>query len=296
MFGSVVVAKNRSPSSQLESISIPFADRLLTLPRGQFRASLAPNEFTAQLMGEVNADRGLLFRRHFLNDNRFSTTPTVALGLIDNVELGMSLPTIAISPSFFFNNMSIYGRYALSVNHLKKKRIAAAIEFSTLIPVRGDYGLSLAALFRIYMRDRWRVDFSPKVEVVGVGQKNFAEQTGFFYPFGGSLPKKIRWNVFFPISTTVNFNRHIFLGFHSGFGMSTILGDNIRFYTTSRIHAGFQGGYTLLQGALDLVASVTFPYFYVPFQSENRLNADVFELNIGAIYRMKWFGSATKSR
>jgi len=256
---------------------------------------LAANEFTAQLVGEVNADRGLLFHRHFFNDNRFTATPTIALGVIEKLELGLSLPTVAISPSFFFNNMSLYGRYALGGKPRGKpgsgsrQKTDLAVEAAVLLPVRGDYGFSVGGFMRMYVNPRWRLDIGPKAEMVVVGEKNFTEETGYFYPFGGSLPKKFRWHVFVPVATTVNVTQHIFAGLHTGIALSSLIGDNIGFYETMRIHSGFQGGYTLLHGTLDLITSVTFPYLYLPFQPASRFNADVFEINIGATYRMSWY-------
>lgn len=225
------------------SLPLPLAQRPLNLPRGVLR---------------VDADLSLLRYPSFefdgldvreTSDIAFSLNAGAGIGITDDIEAGIMLLPLQLTPDFEYRDIVLYGQYQFLRGNIE---MGARLELN--IPTQSHFGLSLGLPVLIRATDNVRID-------TGL-------QFALFFPDGARAglysfywhPMPTRSTTGIPLIVNFNLTDEVFLGLRTGLGVSDFgnFGDSIF------LPLGIQGGYSLPVGdtmLADFALRFEFPWF-----------------------------------
>ncbi len=237
-----VVSAASSAQAQQTQLPLPFARRPLTLTARTLRADV---DFSVSQisLGIATATRvGLNLGAGF--------------GITEDLEVGATVIPLTLSPSFSYNDPSIYGVYRFVRGNVD---VGARLDVS--FPVNGNFGLRAGVPVLFHLGDTMRLDTGAFLEL------------SFSDPLGKGLS--------IPVSFAANLNPNLFLGARTG-----VLLPN---FDSFAMPLGVFVGYTIANGAgasplADITASFDFPLFLATGRND-AIYADFWVVNLsGRIY------------
>jgi hypothetical protein len=193
-----------------------------------------------------------------------------SIGLFDDLELGITLLPIRLSPDFDFGNIPLYGRY-----RFLDGPVELGAELALLIPTDNLFGLTPGVPVRFHGGDVVSVD------------------TGVYFPLatsvGGEFDTGTTFGLSIPVEVNVQIIDMIFAGIATGFNVQFVTGsDFIDIADTISFPLLIQAGFTLPsdQGPmLDISANFGFPFLIEP-GADDKLISEVFVFSVSGKFHI----------
>jgi hypothetical protein len=222
-----------------------YMKRPLTLPRGRLRIDAAPSDYGYMDFGRINNGRGF--------DIIVQPGPEVvylgagaALGVIDNLEVGLLALPIQMSPGDF-RDLEAYGRY-----QFLDGKFQLAGQATMMIPTGGQFGIGLGLPAIISLSDRVRIDTGLEFEI---------------------LTTPGRFNLDIPAAFAFSVTDNIFVGPRTGIRVDDFDG--------MAIPLGVFAGGTVAD-IVDISGSFTWNNFLYAGNALDTFNLDYVEITVGA--------------
>lgn len=243
---------------------VPYVQRPMLIGKGMLRVDVGPPDFAL-----LSAGRGFIVARPY-TAALGSTAPVAALGddvgvylgsgaaygFTEEIEAGIVLLPLFMTPSFSYGDIDLYGRYLLHTT----EKVQIALQANMWLPINSDFGLGVGAPLRWQLDERWRADTGLQLR----------------FSFGGSTVV----GVDAPFAVNYQASDKVFVGGRSGISWGSL---SDAAYLSFPL--GIQGGYHLQSGVADLTAWFLWPNFLAP-AAPSAFNADVFQIGMGATF---WF-------
>jgi hypothetical protein len=251
----VTVRFSGEDAEEAERLPVRYVSRPLTLPHLILRPAASLSVLRISLFGESETAVQLGLGASF--------------GLFDDLELGIVILPLLLSPDFDYGDVPVLVRYRFLA-----EMVEIGAELLAYIPTNTDFGLTPALAVRIHGGDIISVDTGLAIPV----RFGSDERGGTTVALG--IPLRLNFQVI----------DMIFAGVETGFAM-ILAGDVLDVVSrdeTISIPLGFAAGFTLPADAgplFDIVASFSFPNFLVP-AADDKLFTELYVFSLTFMFHI----------
>lgn len=256
-----------------DGMPIPLAQRPLTLPEGTLRVDTA--------FGLTHRHEGIL-RLHggsmSEGDIHARLRAGAALGVIEDLEVGLVAVPLILSPDFDYEDVPLYVVYRFMSGDFE---MGARMELR--IPTDTDFGIAFGVPMLIHAGDSFRIDTGVQIGIV-VNDDGYDDDTRVgLYSFSWPSPIPTQRVLGIPAVFTLNATDALYLGLNTAFGVL----DFSTFGDSMFIALGLHGGYTLERDGtpfMDISGRFQWPTLFAPGEdsSDDRINPERWEAVVGA--------------